>query len=83
MSPTNRSNRAVYEAIKTMTTHFVSFTIREIARVSTYSIPTVLRAISALETSGYISVDRSARNGHRQQPHRYAILREMESTDKK
>jgi DNA-binding MurR/RpiR family transcriptional regulator len=78
MSPTNRSNRAIYEAIRALAGHFDNFTIREIARVSTYSIPTVLRAISALETSGYISVDRSARNGHPKQPHHYAILREME-----
>lgn len=80
MSPSDRSNKSVFNTIKATSGQI---TIRKIARSSTYSIPTVLRAISWLERNGYITVDRSARNGHRQRPHRYVILREMESTDQK
>lgn len=80
MSPSDRSNKAVFNAIKAASRQI---TIRKIAQASTYSIPTVLRAIAWLERNGYITIDRSDRNGHRQKPHHYAILREMESTDKK
>jgi len=77
MTTSERSNRAVFDAIRHLLQHGETTSMREIARVSTYSLPTVARAIQALEQAGYIEIDRSTRAHRRNAPHQYAILREI------
>jgi len=78
MTASERSRRAVLNAIARLSQQFQHFGVREIARVSTYSPPTVLKAISDLERDGYIEVDRSNHEQNPAQPYSYTILREME-----
>jgi len=82
MTASERSSRAVFAAIKKLSQGFQRFTIRDIARVSTYSQPTVIRAIKALEQAGYISVDRSEHAKNPTSPHKYTIQRELEEQEK-
>ena len=82
MTASERSNRAVFNAIVKLSRQFLRFGIRDIASVSTYSQPTVIRAIKALEEAGYIHVDRSEHAKDPTAPHAYTIMREM-GDDKK
>ena len=78
MKSSVRSSRTILDAIARLNQQLVRFSMRDIARVSTYSVPTVLDAIARLEASGHIAVDRSERARRRTQPYRYTVLREMD-----
>lgn len=73
MSPRNRANKAIYKAIKVLSAQCRQFSTMDIARISTYSQPTVIQAIQELEAAGVISVERTS--GMR---NRYIALREMD-----
>ncbi|MBN1581379.1 MAG: hypothetical protein JXA89_11820 [Anaerolineae bacterium] len=79
MSPRNRANRAVLKAIQRLIEQGQPFATSDISESSTYTVPTVRRAIRSLEEAGYIAVDRSWWKKNRKQPYRYTVLREMEN----
>lgn len=76
MSPRQRSRRAIWNVIRQSGGQPILMC--EIARLSTYSITTVVAAVQELEQNGYIEVDRRARAANRIAPYSYRILREME-----
>lgn len=76
MTPRTRANRTIFNAINLLTAKCRQFSTMDIARVSTYSQPTVIRAIQELEKNGIISVERqSGKHNH------YTILAEMPDQD--
>jgi len=81
MTPRARANRSVFEAIKQLLEQFQSFRMRDIERISTYSAPTVRRAIRELEQDGYIAVDRSQWKANPKSPFSYTILKEFEEPE--
>lgn len=76
MTPRYRANHTIFNTIKLLAGTCRQFSTMDIARVSTYSQPTVLRAIRELERAGIISVERSS--GMR---NRYTVLTELPDKD--
>lgn len=74
MSPKHRANRAIYDAIRVLSVQVKQISTADIARVSTYSQPTVIRAIQELERAGLIAVERKI--GLRSH---YTIVKEMDN----
>lgn len=74
LSPRHRANLAIYRAIRVLSAQVKQISTADISHVSTYSQPTVIRAIQELEQTGFIAVNREiGKRSH------YTILREMDN----